>query len=189
MGITADVPIDYCQASGAYSYGTLLAAIHLYVAEDELAARFRLYRGTGGSFALATDMPTTGAKVKIEDRSEGSLAEAVNHISSTFGLTKDEFARACHVETRKTIYNWINGDANPRKSALRRIFDLHSVADAWKSCGFSLSRADLHSPQAEGISLFEALCKDEIDLARVLFIGSRINTMSAPARTISDPFA
>lgn len=187
--VAADVQIDYNLASGAYGYGRTSTAIHLHLSEEELAEKYRLYRGTGGNFALATEMPITGAKVHIEDQTEGNLATAVTHICSSFGLTKDELAKACHIQTRKTLYNWINGDASPRKSALRRIFDLHSAANAWKNNGFAPSKEDLHSPQINGKSLFDALCETNIDLELILFIGSRINTMSAPPRKISDPFA
>jgi transcriptional regulator with XRE-family HTH domain len=187
--VAADVQIDHNLASGAYGYSITSTAIHLHLSEEEFAEKYRLYRGTGGSFALVTDMPITGTKVHIEDQAEGNLATAVNQICSSFGLTKDELAKACHIQTRKTLYNWINGDASPRKSALRRIFDLHSAANTWKNNGFPSCKEDLYSPQANGKSLFDALCEANIDLELILFMGSRINTMSSPPRKISDPFA
>lgn len=191
MGLAAaDVQIDYNLASGAYGGIGIPTAIHLHLSEEELAEKYRLYRGTGGSFALATEMPITGAKVvHIEEQTESNLSTAVTDICSSFGLTKDELAKACHIQTRKTLYNWINGDASPRKNALRRIFNLHSAANAWKNNGFAPNKEDLHSPQMNGKSLFDALCETNIDLELILFIGSRINTMSAPPTKISDPFA
>jgi len=187
--IAAEIQVDHNQASGAYSYDNAPTAIHRFLSEDELAGKYQLYRGTGGTFALSTDTPMTGTQIQIEDRSEGNLADAVHYICSSFGLTKDELARACHIQTRKTLYNWINGEASPRKSALRRIFDLHSAANAWENSGFPPSREDLHSPQVEGKSLFDTLCEAKIDLKLVLFIGSRINTMTSTSKKISDPFA
>lgn len=187
--VAAEIQIDHNQASGAYSYNNTPTAIHLFLSEDELVGKYQLYRGTGGTFALATNTAMTGVQIQIEGRSEGNLADTVHHICSSFGLTKDELARACHIQTRKTLYNWIKGEVSPRKSALRRIFDLHSAANAWKNSGFLSSREDLHSPQVEGKSLFDALCEAKIDLELVLFIGSRINTMTTTSKTISDPFA
>lgn len=186
--VAADFQIDHTLASGAYVYSRT-PAIHLYLSENELADKYRLYRGTGGSFAPATNMPVTGAKIQLEDQTESNLATAVNYICSSLGLTKDELAKACHIQTRKTLYNWMNGDASPRKNALRRIFELHSAANAWKNSGFPSSKVDMYSPQVNGKSLFDALCATKIDLDLILFIGSRINTMSVPPRKISDPFA
>lgn len=187
--IAADNIFDHNLASGAYAYSRPPIAVHLYLSGNELAERYQLYRGTGGIFALTTETPITGTNVQIKTSSERNFAIAMDHICSTFGLTKDEFAQACHVQSRKTLYNWINGEASPRKKALRRIFDLHSAANAWKTGGFPPVKENLHTPQAEGRSLFDALCEPNIRLDLVLFIGSRITTMSVKSKSISDPFA
>lgn len=186
--VAADFQVDHNVASGAYGYNKVPIAIHMQISEEELAAKYSLYRGTGGIFTPINNTPITGTKVHIKDQEEGNLATAVNHISSSFGLTKDELAKVCRIQTRKTIYNWINGDVIPRKGALQRVFDLHSVANAWVNNGFTPNKKDLYSPQVNGKSLFDALCEESIDSDLILFIGSRINTMSTTPRKISDPF-
>ena len=124
---------------------------------------------------------TTASQIK--------LAAAVNEICLAFGLTKEELAQVCNVQSRKTFHNWINGEAKPRKSAMSRIFDLLVISRAWTSSGFTADREQLYEPVFGNQSVFDLLNKPDIDKDRILFAGSRLNMLSPAKDELSDPFA
>ncbi len=121
--------------------------------------------------------------------SQIKLATAVNEICLAFGLTKDEVAQVCNVQSRKTLYNWINGEAKPRKSAMSRIFDLLVISRAWTSSGFTADRERLNEPVLGNQSVFDLLNKLDIDKDRILFAGSRLNMLTPANDEFADPFA
>lgn len=190
MGLIAmEMPSDSYYASGSFSHLINPPAIHLVIQEDALKQAFSLYKGSGGQVAsLLSDTPS-GANTKVFTQPENKLGTAVSEICMAFGLTKEELAQVCHVQSRKTLYNWINGDAKPRRAAMTRIFDLLVTARAWLDSGYVVDRAQLHEPVLDGHSVFDFLNQQNIDKERILFAGSRLTITSLPRGGLQDPFA
>ena len=181
---------DAYTASGSSTPYVNPPAIHRVLTEgDVLRQRFALYQGSGGEVASLLITTPSGASTQIHAEPQNKLASAVNEISTTFGLTKEELARVCGVQSRKTLYNWINGEAKPRKSAMSRVYDLLMTARAWRSSGFTADKGQLHEPVLDGQSVFTLLSQPIIDKQRILFAGSRLNLISPAASELSDPFA
>ncbi len=190
MGLIAmDLPNDAYYASGAFSQYAAPPAIHLVLPEEELKQAYFLYQGSGGEVASLLSANLSGANTQVYTTPQNKLATALNEICLAFGLTKEELAQVCNVQSRKTLYNWINGEAKPRKSALSRIFDLLVTARAWSSSGFSADRDHLYEPVLDDQSVFDLLNQPEIDKERILFAGSRLNLMSPAQNELLDPFA
>lgn len=191
MGLIAtDLPTDAHYASGAFNNYINPPAIHLVLPEGEgLKQAFSLYQGSGGVVTSLLSITPSGANTQVHVAPQNKLATAVNEISLAFGLTKEELAQVCNVQSRKTLYNWINGEAKPRKSAMSRIFDLLVIARAWNGSGFTADREQLHEPVIGNQSVFDLLSQSEIDKERILFAGSRLNMLSPAKDELSDPFA
>lgn len=178
-----DLPVDY---SGSNFMSP--PAIYQEYIEEEAQNTYSLYQGSGGRITSMLSISVSGTKTQIIQEPLNKLASAVKVICDAFGLTKDELTEICHIQSRKTLYNWIDGKTNPRKSAMSRIFDLLTVAQAWGHAGFSGDRALLRERVLDGQNLFELLNQGQIDKELVLFVGSRLNTMAA-SNAITDPFA
>lgn len=188
--VATDLPIDACYASGSFNRHAPPPAIHLVLPEEDmLRQNFALYRGSGGEFASRLFSTPSGASTKVHTESQNKLASAVNEICLAFGLTKEELAQICKVQSRKTLYNWINGEARPRKSAMSRVFNLLVTARAWRSSGFAAYKEQLHEPVLDNQSVFDLLSQPEIDRERILFAGSRLNLLAPAKKELSDPFA
>lgn len=191
MGLIAtDLPTDAYYASGVFNHYANPPAIHLVLPESEgLKQTFSLYQGSGGVVASLLSITPSGANTQVHTAPQNKLATAVNEICMVFGLTKEELAQVCNIQSRKTLYNWINGEAKPRKAAMSRIFDLLVTARAWLSSGFAADREQLHEPVLGNQSVFDLLNQPEIDKDRILFAGSRLNMLSPAKDELSDPFA
>lgn len=189
--ISVDMVNDvYCASGGRYS--VTLPAIHQVLAEEGMfkSALSLLYRASGGGISTLLSNTPSGANTKVHIKSQNNLALAVDEICLAFGLTKEELAQICKIQSRKTLYNWINGESKPRKAAMNRIFDLLLTARSWTSSGFTVDREYLHTPLLNDQSLFDLLSESRIDKERILFAGSRINMLlSQTAKDFSDPFA
>ncbi len=191
MGLIAmDLPADMYYASGASNHYTNPPAIHLVLPESEsLKQIFSLYQGSGGEVSSLLTITPSGANTQVYTAPENKLAISVNEICQAFGLTKDELAQICNVQSRKTLYNWINGDVKPRKSAMIRVFDLLVTARAWQSSGYAAYKEQLHEPVLGKLSVFDLLNQPAINQERILFAGSRLNMLSPAKNGFSDPFA
>lgn len=190
MGVIAvDQAADIYYASGASNNSLNPPAIHLILSKEELGRNFSLYQGSGGVASSLLRTTPSGASTKVATPAPNKLAASVNEICTAFGLTKEELAQVCKVQSRKTLYNWINGEATPRKSAMNRIFDLLMTARAWTSSGFIADQEQLYRPIIDGQSVFGLLSKPEIDKGLILFAGSRLNALTPVKGKLSDPFA
>lgn len=190
MVLTAtDIAQDSYSGSNEFGRVANPPAIHSIYTKEELEQAYSLFQGSGGVVASMLNFPISGAKTQVTQNSQNKFAAAVNEICAAFGLTKEELAQVCHIQSRKTLYNWINGETSPRKSAVSRIFNLLAVAQAWKHAGFSSERDLLRQPVLDGENLFDILNQPTIDQELILFIGSRLNFMSPSKSAISDPFA
>jgi len=191
MGLIAtDLSADAYYASGEFNHCGNPPAIHLVFPKDEEHKLvFSLYQGSGGEVASLLSSTPSGANTQVRIAPQNKLATAVHEICLAFGLTKDELAQVCQVQSRKTLYNWINGDTRPRKLTMNRVFDLLITARAWLGSGFAADREQLREPVLGNQSLFDLLNQLEIDKERILFAGSRLNLRSPEKEEISDPFA
>ena len=187
--IAPDIPPDIYSLSSAFSRVANPPAIHLMHTNEPLARIYSLHQGSGGTIASMFSTSLSGTKTQVEQVPQNKLAAAVNEICTAFGLTKEELAQVCHIQSRKTLYNWINGEAIPRKSTMSRIFDLLTAAQAWKHAGLSGDRDLLRQAVLDGKNLFNILNQPEIDKELILFVGSRLNLMSPAKGVISKPFA
>jgi hypothetical protein len=183
-----DLPNNTYNASGAFNLYAAPTANHLVLLEEELNQMFSLYKGSGGEVASLLSASLSGANTYVYTAPKNKLKTALNEICLAFGLTKDELSQICNVQSRKTLYNWVNGEAKPRRSAMNKIFDLLVIARAWRSSGFSADREHLYQPVLDDQSVFHLLIQTQIDKERILFAGSRLNLKSPAKNELLDPF-
>ena len=191
MGIAIDQLHDpYIIGSGS-RHLTHPPAIHLVLTQEEQARTYRLYQGSGGQFngiSIYAPSGTNNFYIQKQEQPINKLETTLSKISSTFNLTKNELASVCH-QTRKTLYNWLNGNVIPRKSTMSRIFDLNIIVQAWEQSGFSTDKISLHRPIIDEQSLYDLLKQDTLDKELILFAGSRLNLTTLTQKKIPDPFA
>jgi hypothetical protein len=181
---------DYL-ASGTINRITSPHAIHLVLTKDELEGKNGLYQASGGSTSGLYSNTLSGANnvpAKLNTQIN-NFTKTVNIISSAFGLTKKELASACELKSRKTLYNWIDGKSQPRKKAVKRIFDLFLIAQEWKQSGFSNDAKLLHQPIIDGKSVLDFLTNENLNKELILFAGSRLFLTTQEQKTLEDPFA
>lgn len=190
MGIMiTDYPLDFTTASGASNPIANPPVIEKFLTEEQLEQRYGVYRGSGGAFTSIFSSSVTGSKTVLVKDPYSKIAAATDEVCSAFALTKAEFAHLCHIQSRKSLYNWIKGESNPRKATMRRIFDLLTAARAWRHAGFSNNRQQLSQAVLDGQSLFDILNQDKIETDLILFAGSRLNTMPPGNHPMRDPFS
>lgn len=190
--IAHDVPqIDDYLRSGIGQRFLTPSAVHLVLTNEELEQYKGLYRGSGGSITGFFSDTLSGANnIPAElANQESNLIKAINIITSTFSLTKDELAQVCKVSSRKTLYNWIDGTSKPQKRTLKRIFELVVIAKDWKYSGFPNDKKYMHIPIFEDLSLIDLLSKEELNKEQILFAGSRLNLSVENTPSLMDPFA
>ncbi len=174
--------------------------IHQTLSQEDMEQLYGLYQGSGGSisgiyntvFSGSNNIPST---LESEYENSGILinkdnqfANKINDICATFSLTKTELSQVCKIQSRKTLYNWIDGTSKPRKSTMSRIFDLSIIAQAWKQSGFTNKSELLNTPILDGLSVLDLLTEEKIDKERILFTGSRLN-LSSTQKKFEDPFS
>jgi transcriptional regulator with XRE-family HTH domain len=189
--VATDLPPEAYTASGSYALFSNPPSIILVLNPEEryLTQTYALYQGSGGGITSFLSISPSGAKTQISPEPRNKLAMAINEISSAFGLTKEALAQVCQVETRKTLYNWINGETTPRKQTMSRIFDLLITARAWTQAGLTIGQAELEQPVLDNQSVLDLLSQPEIDKERILFAGSRLDLARNDQNILIDPFA
>jgi hypothetical protein len=189
--VATDLPPEAYTASGSYALFSNPPAIILALNPEgrDLTQTYALYQGSGGGITSFLSISPSGAKTQISPEPRNKLAMAINEISSAFGLTKEALAQVCQVETRKTLYNWINGETTPRKQTMSRIFDLLITARAWTQAGLTIGQAELEQPVLDNQSVLDLLSQPEIDKERILFAGSRLDLARNDQNILIDPFA
>lgn len=133
--------------------------------------------------------PPTATNIQIQPATQSKFTIIVEEICHTFDLTKEEFTKICKIKSRKTLYNWINGEASPRKSAMNRIFDLLIVIREWEQADLKCNKEQLHYPILGQQSIYKMLQQDKIDKERILFAGTRLNLLYSTKNIIIDPFS
>lgn len=142
------------------------------------------YRASGGTPTLF--FISSSGDVVIE-RTDSRPQNIINEISSCFNLTKEELASVCKVQSRKTLYNWMEG-RQPRASTMERLFDLLMIATAWKQSNFPNDYESLRRASLGKSSVLEMLKSDTLDREKILFAGSRLALINSGSTLLRDPF-
>lgn len=200
MGLASvDLSIARFMARERYMASGALASIsspretRLVPSKEEIEQSLGIYEGSGGNVLgciTIRRVPISGGS-NIAARPESpanKLRTTVESICTAFEVTKDELARICKIESRKTVYNWMDGKSTPRRSTMERLFDLVLIAQAWKQGAFPNDWESIHRPILGNMSVFDLLTSDKLDREAILFAGSRI-ALSSTRPTLSDPFA
>lgn len=186
MGLAAEkIDYDFPHISGSENF---VNSYQTLSKEDALNRNY-LYQGSGGTVTSLSCISVTGINTHVHTTVSNTLASSVEEICSAFSLTKEELATACKIQSRKTLYNWINGEAQPRKSAMNRMYDLLIIARAWCNSGFKATHPQIHQPIIDNKSIFDLLCETNIDHELILFSGTRINMLFSNQEKLADPFA
>lgn len=127
-------------------------------------------------------------EVAISDNPNQNLVSSMEEICSSFGLTMEEFAEVCLVRSRKSPYNWRAG-VSPRKDTLKRIFSLLIIARNWKHAGGTSNSDDLHMPVIDGQSVFELLCREDLNEDLIVFAATSLDLMNPAPKVLDDPFS
>ncbi len=184
---------DLYSTTGADNVNLFPPVATRVLTKEELEELLGLYQGSGGQLSGLSNTVFSGTINIIinEDQVDknSKLDSIINTISDTFGLTKDDLTKICRVQSRKTLYNWIDGTSTPRNHAMHRIYNLYNIAQAWLYAGFQLDKATLHFPVLDTNSIFDLLSQDELDKEQILFAGSRLSVTRETKKSIKDPFA
>lgn len=192
MGVTAmDLPPEVQDASGSsrkYAKPPIMRSVRPDL--ESLKQTYPLYHGSGGGIeGVICPSPSGSGTWILVIPPTNDLANAVDEICEAFGLTKDELATICGVQSRKTLYNWINGETAPRKEAASRIFELLITARDWHSSGFVADQKQLHEPVVDNQSIYDLLKQPVINRDLIIFAGSRLNLKFPVKKNLPDPFA
>jgi len=165
------------------------AALSCPVANEYLEQQFGVFRGSGGSLVSNSLRTASGANLFIQPAPKNNIREITDSIRDTFGLSVTALVNICHLQSRKTYYNWMDGKSTPHSSSMSRIYDLLLVAKAWKNAGFPNPKGQLTQPVLDDQSLLDLLNQAPINKDLILFAGSRLNLSAPPQATLRDPFA
>jgi len=189
MGSVAlDSSIDFYTATGDLGNTLNPIPFNKVLSKEELKS-FNLFQGSGGSVSYLNPISQTGSKTEVQVTKQETLENVVKEIMSTFDLTKSEQSSVFQVSSRKTLYNWIEGETKPRMSAMNRIFELLVIARDWKSTGLKANKENLRQPVIKNKSVLDLLSEDTLDREKILFAGSRLNNFIDEPAAIADPFA
>lgn len=183
MGITT--ASDFALSSGASQ------AIYTFNLENQNHLPTEPYYSSGGQL---TDFfsPISGKEETISQKVESDfkILKIIDYITSCFDLTKDELATICKIQSRKTLYNWIDGISTPRASTMERLFDLFMIAKAWRQAKLPNDRKVLCRPVLQGKSIIDILKDDVLNHEKILFAGTRLILLYPFNKTVlKDPFA
>lgn len=143
--------------------------------------------GSGGSLVPQAVFDTTGSPVILHIVKPDPLRVVLMQIETVFGLTRDELAKVCGT-VRKTVYNWLDGKSEPRKTSLQRLFELNVIARDWSEAGYASGRTDIRQPLVSDRSILDMLCEEPLDRELIMFAGSRLS-IKEPSIVLSNPFA
>ncbi|RUR12522.1 hypothetical protein [Legionella septentrionalis] len=151
-----------------------------------------LYSGSGGGMISFFSTTFSGeTSLAIEKINENyNISKVIDLITDCFKLTKDELKTICHIGSRKTLYNWIDGTSTPRASTLERLFDLYSISKAWMQKNYTNNVTQLRQPILNDESVIEMLKKPNINKEQILFVGARLSLSTLEENNVlKDPFS
>lgn len=134
------------------------------------------YSGSGGNLTNFFSTIFSGeSQVTIKNENPTiTFSNIIEYISSSFGLSMEDMRKVCAVQSRKTLYNWIEGTSSPRDSSMERIFNIYTLAKEWKNAGLPNKRQLLLRPVINNQSIFDLLSDKKIDKEKIMFAGSRL---------------
>ena len=190
MGVALDTnPESFWASSTTGGFVIHPPAIHRNMDSQELEELQSLfYKGSGGSASSLMVVSPSGTQTQVI-LPQNALAAAIDQICGSFHFTKEELTKTLGLQSRKSIYNWINGTVTPRKQALDKIYSLLFIARSWEKSGLVFSRAQLQQPLIDGQGILDLLAEPTTNKELILFAGSRIDSMSYKATSLPDPFA
>ena len=152
-----------------------------------LVKHLDLIQGSGGALHRELFVDATSSVVIMDYQNPRPLRSVLDKIQSAFGLGITDLAGvAC--TTRKTIYNWLEGTAEPQKKNLERLFQLSVLAGDWADAGYTKERAEIRQPVVDGHSVLDLLSEESLDAELVLFAGSRLS-MTKSKNALANPFS
>lgn len=183
MGLAADIPYAF---SGGVPQGIYLV---IPPSEKKEVKQSTTYIASGGQLTSFFSTAISGESPLPKLESLGNkLTNIIDKVSACFNLTKEELASVCQVQSRKTLYNWIDG-RQPRALTMERLFDLLMIAEAWKQSNFPNDYESLHTVSVQDISVIDMLKSDTLDKEKILFSGSRLALINSAPTLLKDPFA
>ena len=189
--MTAEQPVDsiYNDVHLKRTAFSSLPAVCRSLTESDLKNKYFLYQGSGGEITTSLNFTLSGGSIDIYKEPQSNLKIAIDSICISFGLNIRELSEILSVKSRKSIYNWIKGETQPRKSTAKKIYDLLLISNSWKNSGFSADRELLHQPVADGKSVFDLLSEKQLNKELIIFSGSRLHAVLSKGKSLSDPFA
>lgn len=190
MPMTAEQPIDTTY-SGNLLKGTRFGSVPTVcrLLDDSLKNKYFFYQGSGGEITTSLSITPSGASIDLYSKPQNNLKTAIDTICSSFGLNIKELSEILNVKSRKSIYNWIKGETQPRKLTAKKIYELLLISNSWANSGFSADRDLLYRPVIDGKSVFDLLSEKQLNKELVLFSGSRLNAVLSKGKPLSDPFS
>lgn len=193
------IPAAVSQSTGAYFEPR--AKIHRPLSKNEHILPLDTFTASGtdtdwayiasqsGGYIVALH----GKKIRSNNKNtcdsiKSNTNSLIEKIQNTFNLTVEETADVCGV-TRKTLYNWKDGDS-PQKSKYKRLIEVAYIADQWMNSALSSERMLLEKPVYNGRTIMELLTDKHLDKDAIIFAGSRLQFKSInDSAPIEDPFA
>lgn len=142
--------------------------------------------GSGGMPVISGNS-FSGANFILHPQGNHQLLLILDQLRTVFKLTREELANICLV-TRKSFYNWQNGESEPREKTFKRIFELNLIARACQASGARFTRDQIRSQVLESKSILELLMQRKLDQNKILFAASRLQ-LQQTSKSIEDPFA
>jgi len=192
MGLVA-TPLDSNSYSitGSENLSYFPPAITRVLSAEELENLLGLYQGSGGQLSGLSNTVLSGATIFLEvvpQEKTNKLESILTDISETFKLTKDQQVAIYRIQSRKTVYNWIDKTSVPHQTTMRRIYALFSITEAWQQAGFQITKEELLYPILNDLSVFNLLSQDVLNKEQILFAGSRLNLEREISTPFNDPF-
>lgn len=113
--------------------------------------------------------------VSDEKKSQVLTSTPVEHLKSTLGINISETADILQI-TRQAIYDWKSGKAIPSSKNQERINKLIAVCKHWENENLGPIRHLIRQNIWNDYSLFDLLCKDELDEKLIYTYFDKIKT-------------
>jgi len=189
--IAIEMPVDLNANVNSGGVCSAPNAIVRTLTQDEMERHLGLYSGSGGITSAFFNTAISGSDnilIETQATSAISLSATLDFISATFALNKTELATVCNVQSRKTLYNWIDGSVEPHSENTNRIFNLYVISQGWQEQGFSFDKALLKQPIIDNNSVIDLLSQDNLNQETIMFAGSRLELTSGTSKQLEDPF-
>ena len=113
--------------------------------------------------------------VSDEKKSQVLTSTPVEHLKSTLGINISETADILQI-TRQAIYDWKSGKAIPSSKNQERINKLIAICKHWENENLGPIRHLIRQNIWNDYSLFDLLCKDELDEKLIYTYFDKIKT-------------